>query len=131
MRVSTRWERGANQVRVKDFDQVTVPGALDQTDDALGDKATDGAARGGGGEEGSAGKPVDGETEARLAFKKRVADEVRVDGALDDGEAKAGNENVFKLLPEKQGIEFLVVHGGVLMAGGRRAAKNAGVNPAP
>jgi hypothetical protein len=39
-----------------------------------------------------------------------VAKEKRVDGAVDVGEAKAGDENVFELFPEKCGVEIFVGH---------------------
>jgi hypothetical protein len=120
-----RCESGTNQGGIQEFHQVTVSGALDQTQDAFGSEATNGAAGGRGGERGSASKPVHGEAKARLAFQQRMAEKQRVDGAVDMEEPKRGYENIFEVLPEGSGVVFFVGHGGVF-PGKVRAAERRG-----
>lgn len=118
----------ANLIGARHFDVVTEAGALEQADGALVGEATEYLAGGTVADASTASKRVDGETEARLAFDEGVTKKVGVDGALDMREAKSGNEMIFELLPEKCGVEWFVVHGGVLMAEGR-GAPSAGIDP--
>ncbi len=54
-----------------------------------------------------------------------MAQKMRIDRAVDDGEAQPGNEMVFELFPDLCGVGFFVFHGsGPEHAGaGVRAAK--------
>src|SRR6266436_2425313 len=83
---------GANLLRQADHDHVTDLVALDQAQDAEIEEAPQGAARGHGTEADTACEPGDGKTEAGAAFEAAVAQEVRIDGALGDGEAQARDD---------------------------------------
>ena len=63
-------------VWVPHFDQVTDSGAFDQTEKALRDKPAECLARGSAGDAGAAGKPGDGEADARLSFEERMPEDV-------------------------------------------------------
>jgi hypothetical protein len=83
---------GANLLRQADHDHVTDLVAFDQAQDAEIEEAPQGAARGHGTEADTAGEPGNGKTEAGAAFEAAVAQEMRVDGALGDGETQARDD---------------------------------------
>lgn len=109
--------RSANLIRAAHFDEVAQLSALDEPDGTLIRETTERLAGGASGDTGTAGERVDRKTDARLSFEEGVAEEMGVDSAIDMVEAKGGDENVFKLLPEECTVELFVVHGGVQEAG--------------
>jgi hypothetical protein len=106
---------GTDFARGTQLDQMAVFGAFEDAENATRSQATDCRTHRAGAQVGAAGEPGHGETEAGLALEEGVAEKVRVDGAVGDGEAKPGDEDVFEMLPERCGVEFFVVHGWVLM----------------
>jgi hypothetical protein len=107
-----RW--GANRadlLRQAHFYEVTAFAAFHYAQGAMGHEAAYGLARGRAGNAGAAGKPLNGELKAAEAFEAAVAQEVRIDGAIGDGEAQPRNEKVFEVFPNLFGIGFFVFHG--------------------
>jgi hypothetical protein len=102
---------GANLLRQADHDYVTDLVAFDQAQDAEIEQAPRRATGGHGTETDTAGEPGNGKTEAEPPFEAAVAQEMRIDGALDDREAQAQDEKVLELFPEVFGVGFFVVHG--------------------
>src|SRR5260370_36307054 len=51
--------------------------------------------------------------EAEFSFQAAVAQEMRIDGALDDREAQARGELVFQLFPDKFSVRFFGFHGSI------------------
>jgi len=100
-----------NLFREAHFDDVTGLAALEKTQGAIGDKAAHGLARRRARETRATSKPSNGKTETACAFEAAVAKQMRIDGAVNDGEAKTRNEKIFELLPNLEGIGFLVIHG--------------------
>jgi hypothetical protein len=90
---------------------VTDQVAFDQAQDAETEGASQGATGGHWTEADTAGEAGNGKAEAGAAFEAAVAQEVRIDGALDDGEAQTGDEKIFELFPEVFGVGFFVFHG--------------------
>lgn len=105
---------GANFVGQADFDEMAGFGALDQAQDPEVYEAADGFADRSTGNADGPSEPVDGEAEAWLGFEATVAEEMRVDGAVEHGEAESRSENVFHLLPDfggiEGGVEYVVFH---------------------
>jgi hypothetical protein len=60
----------------------------------------------------AAGEPGHGEAKLGLAFETAVADEMRIDGAVGDGQTQPGEEEVLELNPKMFDIQFLAFHGG-------------------
>jgi hypothetical protein len=83
---------GANLLRQADHDHVADLVAFDQAQDAEIEEAPQGATRGHGTEAHTAGEPGNGKTEAGPPFEAAVAEEMRIDGALGDGEAQARHD---------------------------------------
>ena len=65
------------------------------------------------GGEGTAGEPGHGEAEPEPPFETAVPQEVRIDGAVRDGQAQPGNQMVFELFPDLYGVGFFVFHGSI------------------
>ena len=78
------------------------------------DEAADGFTDGAGADADAAGEPGHGEAELEPAFETAVADEMRIDGAVGDGQAKAREEEVLELYPEMLDVQFFAFHGGFL-----------------
>lgn len=116
---------GANLLRQADHDHVTDLVAFDQAQDAEIEEASQGATRGHLAEADTTGEPGNGKAEAEPPFEAAVAQEMRIDGALDDRETQARDEKIFELFPDMFGVGFFVFHGlGPEHAGaGARAAK--------
>jgi len=85
--------------------------ALDQAQDTARNEATHGPARGISAEANAARKPGNGEAEPDLSLEAAVAEEMRIDGAVGDGQTQPGNEKVFDVLPDALGVGFFVFHG--------------------
>ncbi len=77
-------------------------------DDEPADRFTHGA----GADANTAGEPGHREAELELAFETAVADEMRIDGAVGDGQAQAREEKVLELFPKILDIQFFAFHGG-------------------
>jgi hypothetical protein len=50
--------------------------------------------------------------ELEPAFETTVADKMRIDGAVGDGQAQPGEEKVLELHPKMPEIQFFAFHGG-------------------
>jgi hypothetical protein len=102
---------GTNFVGQEHLDDMASFAAFDQAQSAVGDQTAHGPTGGVGGEASTAGEPGNGEAEPGPAFETAVAEEMRIDGAVRDGQAQPGNEKVFEVFPDLCGVEFLVFHG--------------------
>jgi hypothetical protein len=103
--------RGVNLVGEKHLDDVAGFAAFDQAQGASGDEAPHSGARRAIAKASAAGEPSHGKAEAELAFQARVAQEMRVDGAVSAREAQARDEHVFDLFAREFGVGFFVFHG--------------------
>jgi hypothetical protein len=74
--------------------------AADEAERTEDDEAADGFTHGAGADADAAGEPGHGEVEVPPAFETGVADEMRIDSAVGDGQAQAGEEDVLELYPE-------------------------------
>jgi hypothetical protein len=88
--------------------------ATDEAERTEDDEAADGFTDGASADADAAGKPGHGEMELEPAFETAVADEMRIDGAVCDGEAQPGVEEVLELYPKMLEIQFFAFHGGSL-----------------
>jgi hypothetical protein len=103
--------RGVNLVGEKHLDDVAGFAAFDQAQSAAGDEAAHSGARRAIAKASAAGEPSHRKAEAELAFQARVAQEMRVDGAVSAREAQARDEHVFDLFAHEFGVWFFVFHG--------------------
>ena len=101
---------GANLFRQADHDHVTDLVAFDQAQGVVIEEAAQRTTRGHLAEADTPGEPENGKAEAEPPFETTVAQKMRIDGALDDGEAQARHEKIFELFPEVFGVWFLVFH---------------------
>jgi len=46
--------------------------------------------------------------QAELAYHERMAQQIGIDGAVENGQAETRGENIFKLHPEEFGVGFFV-----------------------
>ncbi len=102
---------GANLFRQTDHDHVTDLIAFDQAQGAVIKEAAQRATRGHLAEADTTGEPGNGEAEPGPAFEAAVPQEVRIDGAFDDGEAQPRDEKILELFPDVFGVGFFVFHG--------------------
>jgi len=102
---------GTNFVGQPHFDHVTGFAAFDQAQNAMGDKTAQGPTGGVGAEASTKGEPKNRKSQPPLPFQAAVPQEVRIDGAVRDGQAQPGNEMVFELFPDLCGVGFFVFHG--------------------
>jgi hypothetical protein len=86
--------------------------ATDEAERPEDDEAADRFTHGAGADANAAGEPGHGEAELELAFETAVADEMRIDGAVGDGQAQAREEKVLELYPKMLEIQFFAFHGG-------------------
>src|SRR5260370_39261203 len=77
----------------------------------MGDKTAQGPRGGVGAEASTKGEPKNRKSQPPLPFQAAVPQEVRIDGAVRDGQAQPGNEMVFELFPDLCGVGFFVFHG--------------------
>jgi hypothetical protein len=75
-------------------------------------EAADGFTHGAGADADAAGEPGHGEVELPPAFETAVTEEMRIDGAVGDGQAQAREEKVRELYPKMLEIQFFAFHGG-------------------
>jgi hypothetical protein len=93
--------RGGNLVGQAHFHHMPRFAALDHAQSVLGDEAADRLAHRTCGETDIASHAHKRKLEAEFSFQAAVAQEMRIDGALDDGQAQARRELVFQLFPDK------------------------------
>jgi hypothetical protein len=74
--------------------------ATDEAEHTEHDEAADGFTHGTGADADTAGEPGHGEVKLGLALETAVANEVRIDGAVGDGEVEAREEEVLALYPK-------------------------------
>jgi len=101
----------ANLAGQAHLDQVTSPAALHQAQHAPREEAAQRIARGPGGEPHTTCQPGNGEAQARAAFQVAMAEQVRIDGTLCDGQAQPRDEKILELFPDLFGVGFFVFHG--------------------
>jgi hypothetical protein len=77
----------------------------------VGDQTAHSPTGGVGGEASTAGEPGNGEAEPCPSFETAVPEEMRIDGAVRDGQAQLGNEKILELFPDLCGVGFFVFHG--------------------
>ncbi len=102
---------GTNFVGQAHLDDMAGFAAFEQAQSAVGDETAHGPTGRVGGEANTAGEPGNGEAEAGPSFETAVADEMRIDGAVRDGQVQPGNEKVFEMFPDLCGVGFFVFHG--------------------
>ena len=95
---------GGNLAGQADFDEMAEFGAFEQAQNTERNEAANGFADRSTRDTNGAGEPLNGEAQARLSFKAAVAQEMRIDTAIEDGETQTRGENVFHLLPDLMGI---------------------------
>src|SRR5260370_310100 len=104
--------KAANLIGQEHADDVAGFAATDEAERTEDDEATDRFTHGAGADADAAGKPGHGEAELELAFETAVAEEMRIDGAVGDGQAQAREEKVLELYPKMLDIQFFAFHGG-------------------
>src|SRR6266481_8226489 len=90
----------ANLIGQEHVNDVAGFAATDEAERTEDDEAADGFAHGAGADADAAGEPGHGEAELGLAFETAVTDEVRIDGAVGDGQTQPGEEEVLELNPK-------------------------------
>jgi len=109
--VPPRWAGGSNFAGQTHFDYMTVSAAFHQAQGTLSSKPADGLSHRPAGDTSTAGEPGDGKPELRFPFEAAMPQKMRIDRAVDDGEAQPRDEKVLKLFPEEFSIQFFVFHG--------------------
>src|SRR5260370_475454 len=104
--------KAANLVGQEHRDDVAGFAAADEAERTADDEATDRFAHGAGADTDAAGEPGHGEAELGPDLETAVADEMRIDGAVGDGQAQPREEKVLELFPEMFYIQFFALHGG-------------------
>jgi hypothetical protein len=84
---------------------------MDDAERAYDDQSAHRLAHRAGAQADSASEPGHGEVELELAFQAGVAEKMRIDGAVGDGEAESRVEQVFELFPNEGGVQFFWFHG--------------------
>jgi len=104
--------KAANLIGQAHANDVAGFAATDEAERTEDDEATDRFTHGAGADANAAGEPGHGEAELELAFETAVADEMRIDGAVGDGQAQPREEKVLELYPKMLEIQFFAFHGG-------------------
>jgi hypothetical protein len=104
--------KAANLIGQAHTDDVAGFAATDEAERTEDDEASDRFTHGAGADADAAGEPGHGEAELELAFETAMADEVRIDGAVGDGQAQAREKKVLELYPKMLEIQFFAFHGG-------------------
>jgi hypothetical protein len=102
---------GTNFVGQPHLDHVAGFAAFEQAQSAVRDQTAHGPTGGVGGEASTAGEPGNGEAEPGPSFETAVPEEMRIDGAVRDGQTQPWNEKVFEVFPDLCGVGFFVFHG--------------------
>jgi len=104
--------KAANLIGQAHANDVAGFAATDEAEGTEDDEAADRFTHGAGADTDAAGEPGHGEAELELAFEAAVADEMRIDGAVGDGQAQPREEKVLELYPKMLEIQFFAFHGG-------------------
>jgi len=104
--------KAANLVGQEHVNDVPGFAATDQAERTEDDEAADGFTHGASADADAAGEPGHGKAELELAFEAAVADEMRIDGAVGDGQPQPREEEVLELYPKLFDIQFFAFHGG-------------------
>jgi hypothetical protein len=104
----------ANFIGEEHVNDVAGFAATDEAERTEDNEAADRFTHGAGADADAAGEPGHGEVELEPAFETAVAEEMRIDGAVGDGQAQPGEENVLELFPKMLEIQFFAFHGGSL-----------------
>jgi hypothetical protein len=106
--------RGANFIGQAHLEDVAGFAALDEAQRAKNGEAAHGFAHGTGADAEAAGDPGHGAVELEPSFEPGVAEEIEIDGAVDEGQAQARVEKVGELYPEKLEVQFFGFHDEIL-----------------
>ncbi len=106
--------RGGNLIGEAHLDNVPGFAAMDDAERAYDDQAAHRLAHRAGADANAASQPRHGAVELELAFQAGVAEEMRIDGAVGDGEAEPRVEKVLELFPNEGGVQFFGFHGLIL-----------------
>ena len=109
--------RGAKLLWQANVDHVTDVAAFDQVQSSDVNQAAHTLPRAPAGNVQIGGQPNNREAQPELALEAGVAEQMKVDGTVEDGKFEAGRENVFQLFPHFDTIEFFEVHWFVLFGG--------------
>ncbi len=101
---------GGNLIGEAHFDNVPSFAAMDDAERAYDDQAAHRFAHRAGADANAASQPRHGAVELELAFQAGVAEEMRIDGAVGDGEAEARVEKVLELFPNEFDVQVFVFH---------------------
>jgi len=104
--------KAANLIGQEHANDVAGFAATDEAERTEDDEATDRFTHRAGADADAAGEPGHGEAELELTFETAVAEEMRIDGAVGDGQAQAREEKVLELYPKMFDIQFFAFHGG-------------------
>lgn len=104
--------KAANLIGQEHANDVAGFAAADEAERTEGDEAANRFTHGAGADADTAGEPGHGEAELELAFETAVAEEMRIDGAVGDGQAQPREEKVLELFPKMFDIQFFAFHGG-------------------
>jgi hypothetical protein len=106
--------KAANLIGQEHVNDVAGFAATDEAERTEDDEAADRFTHGAGADADAdaAGEPGHGEAELELAFETAVADEMRIDGAVGDGQAQPRDEKVLELYPKMLEIQFFAFNGG-------------------
>src|SRR5689334_11894235 len=85
---------------------------MDEAERTKNDEATDRFTHRASADADAAGEPRNGEAELELAFETAVTHEMRIDGAVGDGQTQPREEEVLELFPEMLDVQFFAFHGG-------------------
>ncbi len=102
----------ANLIGQEHANDVAGFAATDEAERTEDNEAADGFTHGAGADADAAGEPGHGEAELELPFETAVADEMRIDGAVGDGQSQPREEEVLELYPKLFDIQFFAFHGG-------------------
>jgi hypothetical protein len=104
--------KAANLIGQEHVNDVAGFAATDEAERTEDDEAADRFTHGADADADAAGEPRHGEAELELAFETAVADEMRIDGAVGDGQAQPRDEKVLELYPKMLEIQFFAFNGG-------------------
>jgi len=104
--------KAANLIGQEHANDVAGFTATDQAERTEDDEAADGFTHGASADADAAGEPGHGEAELGLTFEAAVADEMRIDDTVGDGQAQPREEEVLELYPKLFDIQFFAFHGG-------------------
>jgi len=102
----------ANLIGQEHANDVAGFAATDEAEGTEDDEAADRFTHRAGADANAASEPGHGEAELELAFETAVADEMRIDGAVGDGQAQPREEEILELYPKLFDIQFFAFHGG-------------------